>query len=226
MMHCMNKVIVVACAIATLVALSGCSRSPQPTTTTKSAAATTSSSPDDEYQAALRAARDWILRNPTEWALKLDQGNSLSRPPWSKPCSENPDGNSVTLRYGDSGATEVNLSFKCPVGAGATVSDLSRTFSQAVLRHLPHGISAPNWKFDIMTPVSSIDRGVTFSQPATGQLLVSIDTPMFAVYGHSTTPKCQPPADAPSPPGCFLQLEHRIPLRLGLTAPFTGAELG
>ncbi|MDT5346927.1 MAG: hypothetical protein QOH91_214 [Mycobacterium sp.] len=207
----MNKVIVVVCAIAMAVALSGCSRS----------------SPNDEYQAALSAARDWIARNPNEWVLKLDQGNSLSRPAWSKPCSENPDTKSVTLRYGDSGGTtEVDLSFKCPIGAGATVSDLSRTFSYAVLQHLPHGISAPNWKFDILTPASSLEQGVTFSQPAAGQLLVTIDTPMFAVHGHSTTPKCQPPADAPSPAGCFLQLEHRIPLRLALTAPFTGAELG
>jgi hypothetical protein len=225
MMHCMNRVIVVVCAIATVVALGGCSTSPKPTTATTSPAATPSSNPGNEYQAAMSAAQDWIARNPNEWVLKLDRGNSLSRPDWSKPCSQNPDTNSVTLRYGGA-ATEVDLSFKCPIGAGATVSDLSRTFSYAVLQHLPHGISAPNWKFDILTPASSFEQGVTFGQPAAGQLLVSIDTPMFAVYGHSTTPKCKPPTDAPSSPGCFLQLEHRIPLRLALTAPFTGAELG
>jgi hypothetical protein len=227
MMQCMHKVSVAAGGLAIVVALGGCSGSPQPTATTTSSAATTTTSPDAEYQAALRAAQDWIAQHREQWVLKLDQGLTLSRPEWSKPCSQNPDSTDVTLRYGDSaGTADVDVSFKCPIGSGATVNDLSRTFTFAVLQHLPHGIAVPNWTFDIQTPVSSIDQGVLFSQPATGQLQVTIDTPMFAVYGHSTRASCKGPEDAPSQPGCYLQLEHRIPLRLALTAPFTGAELG
>lgn len=239
MLDRMRVVVVVASASAMIVALGGCSTSPQgPTTTTAvttttpvttTSSVTTTTSVDDEYQAAQRAAREWIARNPNGWVLTLDRDKPLVRPEWSKPCSENPDSKSVTVRYGDGGpaaggATEVDLGFECPVGTGAGVGDLTRAFADAVLPHLPHGITAPGWTFDILTPISSINQGVAFSQPAAGRVLITIDTPMFAVYGHSTRAECQPPADAPSPAGCSLQLEHRIPLRLALTAPFTGAE--
>jgi hypothetical protein len=234
MLCCMNKGIVVAGVCAMVVALGGCSRSPETATRTASATTTSvtrTSNPGDEYQAALIAARDWIAHNPDQWVLQLDRDNPLFRPVGEKPCSENPDSGLVTLRYGDRGpeagkTTEIHLLFRCPIGTGVAVGDLASAFAFAVLQHLPHGIVAPNWTFDILTPVSSFKEGVAFKQPAVGRLLVTIDTPMFAVYGHSTRPECKPPADAPSPPGCFLQIEHRIPLRLTLTAPFTGAELG
>jgi hypothetical protein len=164
--------------------------------------------------------------------LQLNRDNPLFRPVWSKPCSQNPDSARVTLRYGDAGGqesgktAEIDLAFRCPIGTGVAVGDLAGAFADAVLQHLPHGIVAPNWTFDLLTPSSSVKDGVGFQQPAVGRLLVTIETPMFAVYGHSTRPDCKPPADAPSPPGCYLQIEHRIPLRLKLTAPFTGAELG
>jgi hypothetical protein len=234
MLCCMNKGIVVAGVCGMVVALGGCSRSSEIATTTTSVTTTSAartSTPGDEYQAARTAAQDWIAHNPDQWVLRLNRDNPLFRPAWSKPCSENPDSRSVTLRYGAGGqeagkTTEIDLAFRCPIGTGVAVGDLAGAFADAVLQHLPHGIVAPNWTFDILTPRSSFAEGVAFKQPAVGRLLVTIETPMFAVYGHSTRPECKPPADASSPPGCYLQLEHRIPLRLSLTAPFTGAELG
>jgi hypothetical protein len=226
----MNKVVGVAGVCAIVVAIGGCTNSPQTPTTRSSV--TTTSNPRDEYQDALAAARDWIAHHQDEWVFRQERDTPLVRPTWEKPCSQSPDGGTVTLEYGDTGGqaggktTEIDLAFRCPSGTGVTVGGLATLFAYAVLQHLPHGIAARNWTFDLLTPVSSIAQGVAFKEPAAGRLLVTIDTPMFAVYGHSTRPECKPPADAPTPEGCYLQLEHRIPLRLALTMPFTGAELG
>ena len=72
-----------------------------------------------------------------------------------------------------------------------------------------------------MTPSSSVEQGVTFSRLPGERMLVSIDTPLFAVYGHSVRPPCQPPADAPTLEGCYLRREHRVPLHLRLSVPFS-----
>jgi hypothetical protein len=119
----------------------------------------------------------------------------------------------TALRYA-SGATEIELFFECPLDAIAHVEDLTAAFSHAVLQKLPHGIVSPGWRFEVLTPTSSISEKVTFAAPSPGRLLVVIETPL-----------CQPPADAPSPEGCYLLREHRILLNLSLAVPFQGSEL-
>jgi hypothetical protein len=231
----LRSAVAVGSTVLMLVGVVACGQESNPDgnpTTKEEGSVVKSANPDVEYQAALTATRDWIVRNPDGWTLDLERDNPLVRPEWSEPCSENPDGGLVTLRYGDAGAqeagktTEIDLGFRCPIGAGAAVGDLAGAFDYAALHHLPHGITAPNWTFEILTPVSGFNEGVAFTEPAAGRVLVTIDTPMFAVYGHSTRPECKPPADASTPEGCYLELEHRIPLRIDLAAPISGTELG
>ncbi|MFN0098392.1 MAG: hypothetical protein ACKVS7_06950 [Gemmatimonadaceae bacterium] len=54
-----------------------------------------------------------------------------------------------------------------------------------------------------------------------GRLTVSIDTPLFAVDGHSTRPTCVPPQDAVSEPECYVQRPFAVPLRLTFSVPYT-----
>lgn len=180
--------------------------------------------PESEFEAANRAVDRWVAAHPDNWLLNLVGTRPPARPSWSRPCSQNPESGFVTLRHA-SGATEIDLAFRCPLGRTASVQDLRAAFAYAVLESLPHAIQSRGWRFQVLTPSSSISEVVTFSSPAPGRLHVVIQTPLFAVYGHSVRPSCQPPADAPSPPGCYLQREHRIPLHLTLTVPFDPAAL-
>jgi hypothetical protein len=175
--------------------------------------------PRSEFLSAQRATERWLVRHPSEWVLDLAQNQALTRPEWSKPCPQNPPSGFVTLRYA-ARSTEIDLFFRCPLAANARAEDLSAAFSHAALQYLPHRIASRGWSFRVVTPSSSIEKTVTFRRSEAGQLQILIDTPLFAVFGHSVRPVCQPPADGPSPEGCYLQREHRIPLRLGLAVPF------
>jgi hypothetical protein len=93
-----------------------------------------------------------------------------------------------------------------------------------VLQELPHGIESRGWRFQVLTTSSSVDEEVTFTMAAPGRLRIGIETPLYAVSGHSVRPACQPPADAPSPEGCHLLRPLRTPLRLSLAVPFHGSE--
>lgn len=180
--------------------------------------------PMSEFATASQAAGDWVQRNPEGWTLDLNGTRPLERPQWSTSCARNPDSGFTVLRYA-SVATEIDLAFRCPVDGTAGIEDLAAAFSHAVLQKLPHGISSPGWSFHVSTPSSSVTETVTLSAPTEGLMRVVIHTPLYAVYGHSLRPSCQPPADAPSPEGCYLLIEHRVPLRLNLVVPFDGSVL-
>ncbi len=180
--------------------------------------------PQSEFAAANQAVEHWMHQHPHGWMLNLSDSRTLTRLEWSRPCTETPVSGFTALRYA-SGATEIELFFECPLDAIAHVEDLTAAFSHAVLQKLPHGIVSPGWRFEVLTPTSSISEKVTFAAPSPGRLLVVIETPLYAVYGHSVRPSCQPPADAPSPEGCYLLREHRILLNLSLAVPFQGSEL-
>jgi len=180
--------------------------------------------PGEEYTAARRAADRWVQRHPTGWTLSLKGERALTRPTWSRGCADRPESGFTALRYAAEDV-EIDLFFRCPVGDAAGAADLARAFSHAVLQELPHGIESRGWRFDVRMPSSSVSEKVTFSAPAPGRLVVGVETPLHAVYGHSVRTACQPPADAPSPEGCYLSREHRIPLSLTLTVPFQGTEL-
>lgn len=177
--------------------------------------------PKSEFAAANRAVNRWVQRHPNGWALNLGGDRALTRPEWAKPCAHNADSGFAVLRYA-SGGMEIDLFFPCPLDATSRVEDLAAAFSHVVLQELPHGITSRGWRFHVSTPSSSVSEKVPFSAPAPGRLLVTIQTPLYAVYGHSTRSSCQPPADAPSPEDCYLQREHRIPLSLNLAVPFHG----
>ena len=160
----------------------------------------------------------WARRHPDGWVVTLATDAPLASPSWSPPCSANPPSGFVTVRYETAGA-EIDLAFRCtgPSGTGAAV--LQERFAFAVLQRLPHGIAVPGWRFSVLTPTSSVSEGVTFADAGGGRVLVAIETPLFAVYGQGTGAACVPPADAPMPAGCWVQREHRVPLRLTLRAP-------
>jgi hypothetical protein len=130
----------------------------------------------------------------------------------------------VVLRHQAPG-TEIDLFFQCPIDGTATVEELNAAFAFAVLQELPHGISSPRWRFRILTPSSSFSDGVTFARDPGGRLRVSVETPLFAIFGHSERASCQPPAGGSSAGGCHLQREHRIPLDLTLLVPYDLARL-
>lgn len=180
--------------------------------------------PQSEFAAADRAVDRWVERHRDGWTVSLDANGPLKRPEWSKSCARNPESGFTALRYAAAG-TEIDLFFRCPLGPAARAEDLAAAFSHVVLQELPHGIESSGWRFRVLTPSSSVDGEVTFTRPAPGRLRIGIATPLYAVSGHSVRPACEPPADAPSPEGCYLVREHRAPLRLTLAVPFDGTEL-
>lgn len=171
----------------------------------------------EEYARAERAVESWVDRHPAEWELGLESGSALARPEWSQACAAGPPSGFTVLRYEASGA-EIDLFFRCPVASGASVQQLQSAFSHVVLQRLPHGIDAPGWEFRVLTPSSAVQEGVTF-QAQGGRLHVGVETPLYAVYGHSVRDACIPPADGRSERDCYLSREHRIPLRLTLRVP-------
>jgi hypothetical protein len=180
--------------------------------------------PEAELDAAVRAVDAWVAAHPDAWTLDLSSASPLTRPEWSKPCAANPPSGFVTLRTAAS-HTEVAFGFRCPLGAAARVEDLTAAFSYAVLDALPHGINSDHWEFEVVTPVSSFEEGVTFSSLPAGRIQVTIETPLYAIYGHSTRRSCEAPADGSSPEGCYLRREHNIPLHLRLSVPFLSSRL-
>jgi hypothetical protein len=180
--------------------------------------------PAVEKATAERAADRWLRDHPSEWVVNVTGARALTRPAWSRPCDQDPPNGFTALQYKE-GQTDLLLFFRCPVGIVSTAEDVSRAFGFAVLDSLPHGIRASGWEFVVRTPASSVYDEVNFSSPSPGRLQVRIDTPLHGLYGRSTRPACEPPADAPMAEECHLFREHRIPLRLTLTVPFSGTEL-
>jgi hypothetical protein len=180
--------------------------------------------PEFEYAAAQHAVERWVEQHQGGWSLTLRSSRVLTRPEWSRPCADSPDSGFTTLRHATAG-TEIDLLFRCPVGPGASVDELAAAFAFVVLQELPHGIRSPGWRFRVLTPSSSISEQVTFSTTAAGRMRVEIETPLYAVHGHSEREACRPMVDGPSAEGCYLGREHRVPLSLTLEVPFQGSEL-
>jgi hypothetical protein len=180
--------------------------------------------PSREFELANGAVDRWVRAHQEGWTLNLGSARALTRPSWSQPCSQDPHSGMVTLRH-EAAGTQIDVSFRCPVDETSTLEELTTAFSHVVLEELPHGIRSRGWRFRVLTPSSSVSQGVTLTQPSTGSLRVQVQTPLYAVYGHSERPVCQPPADAPSPEGCYLLVEHPITLSLTLTAPFDRGQL-
>lgn len=166
----------------------------------------------------------FVLRHPAAWRLDLSTGRPLARPSFSPQCAAGSPSGFVMVRH-ETADTEIDLAFRCPIGAGDGAAALQERFAFAVLGRLPHGMSVRGWVFSVLTPSSSIDAGVTFVDAGNGRVRVTIDTPLYAVQGVDTRPSCVPPADSSMPAACYVSREHRVPLTLTLTAPISTATL-
>lgn len=205
--------------MAGLLLLASCSPARGARTDGSSEPPTSSLTPD-------QAASAFIAAHPKEWVIAIDDPDpehAPKRPPWSAPCAAEPQNNSpyhfVALRYSGQ-EIELDLFFRCPLDGRSSLADIAAAFSHVSLDRLPHGIHVPDWKFQIMTPVSSFSEGVTFPVESDGRWGVDIATGLYAVRGDSTTAACHTPADGTSPRACYVHVEHRIPLRLTLRVPF------
>lgn len=181
-------------------------------------------SPTEEFSAAVEAAERWAIANPTEWNVATTGTREVQRTEWSEPCSAAPASGFVAVEA-RAGSTRLHLYFRCPLSSPASAADLQDAFSHVVLEELPHGLSVPNWRFAIQTPVSSFSEGVSFSAPSANRLRIHIETALYGVYGHSERASCIPLADDVSAPTCYIFREHRIPLALMVTVPWSGEEL-
>jgi hypothetical protein len=181
-------------------------------------------SPSEEFSAAVEAAERWAVARPTVWNVAATGTREPRRTEWSEPCSAAPASGFVAVEA-RAGSTRLLIFFRCAESAFATAADLQDAFSHVVLEDLPHGLSVPNWRFTVQTPVSSFSEGVSFSAPSAGRIRIQIDTALYGVYGHSKRASCIPPADGPSAPTCYLFREHRIPLALTMTVPWSGRAL-
>lgn len=178
----------------------------------------------DSLAAATREVDRWVAAHPDAWTLDLASTRPLQRASWSVPCDQNPASGFLVLEHTEH-ATRMLLHFRCPLGPSGTGEDLGAAFSHAVLDALPHGIHTRAWVYTVSTPSSALWDGVTFASAPDSRLVVTIDTPLYAIMGRNITPACEAPVDGPALAGCFLLREHRIPLHLRLVVPFDPAVL-
>lgn len=179
------------------------------------AACSEATSPSDEKRAAEMAMLRWVVQHPEGWTIELESESQLSYADWSGPCDENA-GDPVALHTPMEEA-EILLFFNCPLPPQPTSSDLAAAFSHLVVGSLPHGIRSTGWTFLARIPSSAVTEKVTFDSPVPSRLQASVQTTLHSIWGKSTRPLCQPPADGPYPEGCTLNLEHRVPLEISLT---------
>jgi hypothetical protein len=181
-------------------------------------------SPAEEFAEANEVVDAWIAERPTAWTISATGARAPRRAGWSDGCSASPPSGLVAIEAEAEG-TRLQLFFRCPLVEPASAADLQAAFSHVAIDRLPHGLDVSNWTFSAETPFSSFSGGVTFHSPAAGRLRIAIATEMYGLYGRSVRASCVPPADAAVPEGCYVFREHRIPLAVSLTVPWTGAEL-
>lgn len=172
---------------------------------------------------ALAAAESWTAAHPLSWSVVTSSTQAPRRTSWSQPCSANPPSGFVALNV-QTATTRVTVFFRCPVTSARTAAELRDTFNHIVLEELPHGLAVPNWSFEVLTPASSLFSGVSFFDQVGGRVRIQVETPLYAIYGHSSRRTCTPPADGESAPSCYVFREHAIPLTLSVSVPFDGSE--
>lgn len=130
--------------------------------------------PDEEKRAAELAVARWIEQHPDGWTVDLVSTKPLMPPDWAQPCSDTPESGFTVLRHS---APDVEIDFfsKCPLRAQPSPEELSAAFSHVVLQRLPHGIRSPGWTFDVLTPTSSVDEGVSLSTAAENLTVLAIE---------------------------------------------------
>jgi hypothetical protein len=182
---------------------------------------------DPDYGRAVRAAQQWTAAHPKGWNLTLKEVDPTRgfRRADTNPARCGAESNNLIAASLTSAGTTVELIFDCAVAQATTLEALRAAYRFTVLRALPHGLKLPTWSFEVMTPASSFSHGVELVAWRDGRLDVHISTPLYAIYGRSKVQACKHIPDVPTPPRCFIHNEHRIPLMLTLSAPFSPAVL-
>jgi hypothetical protein len=181
---------------------------------------------DPNYEVALDEACRWASQHPDRWTLGLEETSRAAgfhRARTSAPCGASTT-ESVVATF-EAGDAELELHLSCAATRAETAEDLRGALRYVVLRNLPHGARAPDWRFRVLTPSSSFSDGVEMVALEGGALSLRIRTPLEALYGFSLFPPCIPPADGLTAPRCYVRFEHHIPLDLTLRAPFDPYDL-
>jgi hypothetical protein len=182
-------------------------------------AASCAGDPDGAGHAEAVAAVDrWIAAHPGDWNVTVDDRDTSHRlaPFGETTCDANGLGH---LRYSGSGVG-LRLSFACAGLTNPTTESLRQAFRFATLDTLPHGLSLPDWRFEVLTPSSSFTAVVEVVALRDGRLELRIDTPLFAIRADDARQECQPPADGTQRPECFVQRELHSHIKLHVTVPF------
>ena len=178
---------------------------------------------EQDYARAEQAVERWIAENPDGWELDLGPW-PLKRAAGSQPCAQTPASGTVVLQFAVA-ETEIDLHFRCPLGASATEQDLNEAFAFATLKRMPVDLYAFGWEVDLQTIPNPVLEGIFFSIPVPGQLVVEIRMPLYGIYALSTRAACRRAADPLAEPLCAVVREHRIPMRWRFSAAFTGSVL-
>lgn len=176
---------------------------------------------DPNYDQAVSSVDLWAMQHPASWSFSIsttDPALRFARPIWQRPCG--PETNNLTEAAFDNGETAIVVFFDCSIAGATTLDQIRAAYRFVSLDKLPHQIQVPDWTFHIDTPVSSFRDGVTFVSWSGGQLTLSIETPLYDVWGKSTLASCTAPADGPLPACCVVFSQICTTLSLSLSAPF------
>ncbi len=175
-------------------------------------------SPEFERVMAERAAADFVSQHRDAFRVSVRGTDAPAVLEQSSACGA-PGGSGLNALVLTGRDAQISLYLDCAVAPGASAAELSAALAFVVINELPHGITAPGWRFWLLTPSSSFTDGVTLAV-AGGRLTVDIDTPLFAVSGYSERPSCETPLDAMAKPECYLQRPFDVPLHLTFSVPY------
>ncbi len=176
-------------------------------------------SPEYERVLAENAIMEFVSGHRDEWRVVVRGADAPAVLESGSSCAT-PGGSGLNALLLTHRNARMTVYLDCPIGPGATAAELAAALAFVVIDDLPHGIASPGWEYRVLTPSSHVFEGVTLDLSG-GRLTVSIDTPLFAVDGHSTRPACVPPQDAESEPECYVQRPFAVPLRLTFSVPYT-----
>ena len=181
-------------------------------------------SPAEEYERAVQALDAFVAQTAGGVSYSASSAEPFKLFQGANTCVS-PKNGYTALQF-PSGAVDVVLDFTCPMWSNATVADLRATFAFAVVEGAPGTLASPHFQYGLYTPASSFRDTVEFTQTGEG-LVISIRTPLYAVWGRSTRATCIPPLDGGSAlEGCSVFREHRVPLHLTLAVPVNFSALG
>lgn len=174
---------------------------------------------DAETSSPEEAVDRWIARHREGWTLVVEGDETVDGAArWARECGPQEEFGAIEYLTPD---TWIEVGVRCEkLESETSAASFQRAFQYIALDTLPSGITYPGWTFDVMTATSSVREGVSFVEVDNRRLVVSVSTDLYAVWGNSEDPACDPPADGGYPDGCWLQVAHAVPLELTVDVPF------